>query len=96
MLELGSESIKSHLELGKKVARHHIDRLYLLGQYALHVKEGALLEGMAEERVRIGRGHRELADRLREHTKRGDWLLFKGSRGLGMEKVLAAFKKIGD
>jgi UDP-N-acetylmuramyl pentapeptide synthase len=28
--------------------------------------------------------------------KRGDWLLFKGSRELGMEKVLASFKKMGE
>ena len=96
MLELGAEGVKSHRELGKRVARYRIDRLYLLGQHAFHVKEGALLEGMEEGQVTIGRGHRDLADRLHERMKRGDWLLFKGSRGLGMEKVLASFKKMGE
>ncbi|MFQ5852094.1 MAG: UDP-N-acetylmuramoyl-tripeptide--D-alanyl-D-alanine ligase [Candidatus Binatia bacterium] len=94
MLELGTQSIRSHLELGKKVVRYGIDRLYLLGHYAVQVKEGALLGGMGEERVVIGRDHSELAGLVRGQTKRGDWLLFKGSRALGMEKVLAAFKEM--
>jgi UDP-N-acetylmuramoyl-tripeptide--D-alanyl-D-alanine ligase len=96
MLEMGSERVRSHLELGKVVARFGIDRLYLLGEEAGHVRRGALLGGMDEKRVIIGRSHGELAGLIRERTKRGDWLLFKGSRGLGMEKVLKAFKESGD
>jgi len=32
--------------------------------------------------------HKEASDFLRENTRPGDCLLFKGSRGSGMEKVL--------
>ncbi|MFQ5903919.1 MAG: UDP-N-acetylmuramoyl-tripeptide--D-alanyl-D-alanine ligase [Candidatus Binatia bacterium] len=96
MLELGRESRKSHLELGKQVARYRMGRLYLLGEQADHVKEGALLAGMEEERVTIGKNHREIAWMVRGHVRRGDWLLFKGSRGMNMEKVLAAFKEMGE
>ena len=96
MLELGREAGKRHYELGQAVARCRVDRLYLLGQFAAQVKEGALEEGMDDERVRMGKNHRDLARMIRRQTKRGDWLLFKGSRGIGMEKVLAAFRVLGD
>ncbi len=96
MLELGREAGKRHYELGQEVARCHVDRLYLLGQFAPHVKHGALEEGMDDERVRVGNNHRDLARMIRRQTKSGDWLLFKGSRGIGMEKVLATFKMLGD
>jgi len=96
MLELDRETQKSHLRLGKQAARYRIGRLYLLGEHATQVKEGALLGGMAEERVVVGSDHRELGGMLREQARRGDWLLFKGSRGMNMEKVLAAFQEIGE
>lgn len=96
MLELGRESRKRHLELGRQVARHRIDRLYLLGEMAGRVKEGAMRGGMEEGQVIIGKNHTEIARMVRNQTKRGDWLLFKGSRGMNMEKVLAAFKEMGE
>ncbi|MCZ6624193.1 MAG: UDP-N-acetylmuramoyl-tripeptide--D-alanyl-D-alanine ligase [Deltaproteobacteria bacterium] len=96
MLELGRESRKSHLELGKQVARYRTDRLYLLGEKADQVKEGALLAGMEEERVIIGKDHKEIAWLVRGQVRRGDWLLFKGSRGMNMERALGAFKEMGD
>ncbi|HXG50097.1 MAG TPA: UDP-N-acetylmuramoyl-tripeptide--D-alanyl-D-alanine ligase [candidate division Zixibacteria bacterium] len=88
MLELGRESRRHHVELGGLVARLGIDRLYLLGRYAAAVKRGAMAAGMAEERIRIGRSHDEIAGWLRGRVRRGDWLLFKGSRGMRMETVL--------
>lgn len=92
MFELGRQSRQQHLQLGKQVARAGIDRLYLLGAQAGHVRQGALLGGMAAERIVIGRGHAEVAKLLRSHVSKGDWLLFKGSRGMKMEMVLDKFK----
>ena len=95
MLELGKESRKIHLELGKQIARHPIDRLYLVGKQAGQVKRGVLLGGIREEQVIVGKNHRAVARALRDQVKKGDWLLFKGSRGMQMERVIATFKKMG-
>jgi len=46
--------------------------------------------------VILGKSHKEIAKKIRGQVRRGDWLLFKGSRGMSMEKVLAAFKEMGD
>jgi UDP-N-acetylmuramoyl-tripeptide--D-alanyl-D-alanine ligase len=92
MFELGRQTSRQHLQLGKQVARAGIDRLYLLGAQAKQVRQGALQSGLPAERIVIGKDHVDLATRLRSHVKRGDWLLFKGSRGMKMEKVLNHLK----
>ena len=92
MFELGRQSRQQHLQLGKQVARTGLDRLYLLGVQAKHVKQGALRGGMAAERIVIGKDHSEIASMLRSHVKKGDWLLFKGSRGMKMEMILSKLK----
>lgn len=92
MFELGRHSREEHLRLGKQVARSGIDRLYLLGAQARHVKQGALRAGMASERIVMGKDHSDIANLLRSHVKKGDSLLFKGSRGMKMEMVLSKLK----
>jgi UDP-N-acetylmuramoyl-tripeptide--D-alanyl-D-alanine ligase len=92
MFELGKRSRQQHLRLGKQVANAGLDRLYLLGAQAREVRKGALQGGMRSERIVIGKNHKEIACLLRSHVKKGDWLLFKGSRGMKMEKVLGELK----
>jgi UDP-N-acetylmuramoyl-tripeptide--D-alanyl-D-alanine ligase len=92
MFELGRQTRRQHLQLGKQVARAGIGRLYLLGAQAKQVRQGALQSGMAAERIVIGKDHADLAKRLRSHVQPGDWLLFKGSRGMKMERALNQLK----
>jgi UDP-N-acetylmuramoyl-tripeptide--D-alanyl-D-alanine ligase len=87
MFELGKQSTKEHRRLGKTAADINIDALYLLGNLAAEVRNGAVLAGMPAEKIIIGKDHADLARQLRNRLKTGDWLLFKGSRGMTMEKV---------
>ncbi|HWP59635.1 MAG TPA: UDP-N-acetylmuramoyl-tripeptide--D-alanyl-D-alanine ligase [Candidatus Acidoferrales bacterium] len=95
MLELGKKARALHRELGEKVARYGIDRLYLLGAHAAQVRRGALAGGMAAERITVGRSHEEIARLLRPELRDGAWILVKGSRGTRMENVLASLKRVG-
>jgi UDP-N-acetylmuramoyl-tripeptide--D-alanyl-D-alanine ligase len=88
MFELGRQSSKEHRALGRTAARAKIDGLYLLGAQAAKVRAGALGAGMKAQQICIGADHGELARRIGAVVKRGDWLLFKGSRGMKMENVL--------
>jgi UDP-N-acetylmuramoyl-tripeptide--D-alanyl-D-alanine ligase len=92
MFELGRASRHEHRELGKRVAEERIDRLYLLGPQAEAVKAGAISAGMDEGKIGVGKDHGAIAGQLRQHLKRGDWLLIKGSRGMKMEKILELLK----
>ena len=94
MFELGKQSVKEHRQLGRVAAQARIDRLYLLGDQAGTVRRGALRAGMKAHQVTVGVDHGDLATRLRQQVKRGDWLLVKGSRGMKMEKVLQALKSV--
>ncbi|MDP2603359.1 MAG: UDP-N-acetylmuramoyl-tripeptide--D-alanyl-D-alanine ligase [Deltaproteobacteria bacterium] len=92
MFELGKHSAKEHRSLGQRAAKAGVDALYLLGDRSVEVRKGALQSGMRAEQIIIGRNHTDLARRLRDRVQRGDWLLFKGSRGMKMEKVLHELK----
>jgi UDP-N-acetylmuramoyl-tripeptide--D-alanyl-D-alanine ligase len=92
MFELGRQSLRQHKLLGMRVAEARLDHLYLLGRQAMQVRQGALRGGMPSEKIIIGKSHREIARRLQNHVKQGDWLLLKGSRGMRMEKVLSELK----
>jgi UDP-N-acetylmuramyl pentapeptide synthase len=50
---------------------------------------------MRAEQIVVGRDHGDLARQLHARAKKGDWLLFKGSRGMQMEKVLEQLKGAG-
>ncbi|MGH7826009.1 MAG: UDP-N-acetylmuramoyl-tripeptide--D-alanyl-D-alanine ligase [Candidatus Binatia bacterium] len=94
MLELGNHSRREHFELGKQIGRLGIDRLYLLGKAADQVRKGALRAGMPTEKIVLGKSHDELGESIRGHLRKGDWLLFKGSRGMKMEAVLQQLKGV--
>jgi UDP-N-acetylmuramoyl-tripeptide--D-alanyl-D-alanine ligase len=92
MFELGRQSRREHQELGRTVAKAKIHQLYLLGQRADEVRQGALAAGMGSENIFIGKSHGDLAKRLRAQSRTGDWLLLKGSRGMKMEKILGELR----
>jgi UDP-N-acetylmuramoyl-tripeptide--D-alanyl-D-alanine ligase len=92
MLELGREARARHLALGRQAAACGLDGIYLLGRQARAVKAGALRAGMDEDHIVIGKDHGGIASMIRKRARRGDWILFKGSRGMKMEKVLAALR----
>jgi UDP-N-acetylmuramoyl-tripeptide--D-alanyl-D-alanine ligase len=93
MFELGGRSAAEHRALGKAAAGAKLDGLYLLGAQAAAIKKGALAAGLAAQKIVIGRDYGDLAERMRTRVQPGDWLLFKGSRGMKMERVLEALKR---
>ncbi len=88
MLELGDLSQSAHKDLGHEVARQSIDVLVTVGELAALAAEEARSEGMATDCALALGSHEEASAYLKETTRPGDCLLFKGSRGAGMEKVI--------
>ena len=91
MLELGETAAEAHRDTGRTASSLGIDLLICVGPLARHIAEGAVAAGMARNRVfevdTTSRG----AALLREHSRPGDTVLVKGSRGMKMEKVLEGF-----
>ena len=88
MLELGDSSQSAHTHLGKEIARQPIDMLVTVGELTALTAKGAHAGNMKEDKIVTFDKREEASEFLRENTLPGDCLLFKGSRGSGMEKVL--------
>lgn len=88
MLELGDLSQPAHTDLGKDIAKQSIDMLVTVGELSRLTAQGAGVGGMKADRAMAFDTREEASEFLRENTRPGDCLLFKGSRGSGMEKVL--------
>ncbi|MBU5614156.1 UDP-N-acetylmuramoyl-tripeptide--D-alanyl-D-alanine ligase [Geomonas azotofigens] len=92
MLELGLGTEEAHRELGHKAAAS-VERLFLLGELAAEIEQGALEAGLPAERILHAASHEELSTALIAWLEPGDCVLFKGSRGMKMDKVATTVKE---
>ncbi len=92
MWELGAYAEQAHRELGHAIHERGIDLLFLLGQFAPHVAEGAKKAGMDPRKISIGKDHHALGLQLAGTVQPGDWVLVKGSRIMRMEEIIKELK----
>lgn len=90
MLELGDRAAAEHYRIGR-IAANKTDMIFAYGQNAERIISGALTGGMKNNRALSFDSQEELVNALVSRAKPGDVLLFKGSRGMRMEKALALF-----
>lgn len=88
MLELAELAETAHARIGGDVAKHPVDFLITIGPLSGLAGESALRAGMAANRVAITSSYEEAIDYIGKSARSGDCLLFKGSRGSKMEKVI--------
>ncbi len=90
MLELGTCSVAEHYRLGR-LAAEKADMVFAYGTHSDRVIIGAVTGGISNKATGRFNTHEELAAMLRRVAKPGDTLLFKGSRGMKMERALELF-----
>ncbi len=93
MLELGDETVLAHMEAGEWVAEIGASRFVALGAHAGHMIQGARDKGYPLEKSAIAEHHQDMAERITEGWKRGDLVFLKGSRRVGLEKVIDHIKR---
>jgi UDP-N-acetylmuramoyl-tripeptide--D-alanyl-D-alanine ligase len=94
MLELGEHEAEAHRGIGA-IAGRNVDRLYLAGSLMTrYAAEEALRTGIAADAVICCSTHDEIAEHLHRTIQSGDVILFKGSRGMAMEKAAALLKQL--
>lgn len=92
MLELGNRSAAEHYRIGR-IAAAKVDMLYTYGTNSERMVSGAITGGMKQKFVEHFDTHEDLAHMLKMRARPGDVVLFKGSRGMRMEKALSLFLK---
>ena len=93
MLELGRESAVWHRRVGRMAARTEPHLLAAVGAGARPVLEGAREAGLADARTLYFGTSEEAAKYLSGFICSGDFLLIKGSRGVGMDRIAALLEK---
>ena len=88
MLELGAEEERWHVEIGR-AAVGRADLLICVGQRARWIGEGAVAAGFPAQSVRYVGASEDAADLLRILAESGDAILFKASRGIGLDRAVA-------
>ncbi|MBT5548863.1 MAG: UDP-N-acetylmuramoyl-tripeptide--D-alanyl-D-alanine ligase [Nitrospina sp.] len=91
MLELGDLSIPAHENLGEEISRSKVNILIAVGKLAsLAAKNTRALAGNKIKVLEFA-DHQEAAEFLIREATSGDCVMFKGSRGSAMEKILQIF-----
>ena len=90
MLELGVCTPAEHYKVGR-IAAENAEVILAYGPNSTRVLNGALTGGMSTSKARAFTDKDRLVQVLKQITKPGDVILFKGSRGMRMEQVLEAF-----
>lgn len=94
MLELGTHSGKMHEKIGSLCAESGIARLYATGQFAGNTADGAVGNGMSLHSIVTG-SHDDIMKDITGWLVTGDWVLVKGSRATGMERIISKLKVWG-
>lgn len=93
MQELGDESANKHRQLGEQaVTRCGADLLIACGDYAPYVVAGARASGLPASRSLVCRTPEDTLPHLGQAILPGDVVLVKGSRALGMERIVQAMQ----
>ena len=96
MLNLGPDSPALHRKVGHHLAQKEIDLLFALGEGGGQIAIGARQGKMPVERIcqfPDANQIEAIATRLMETLKEGDVVLFKASRGLCVERIVALLKE---
>jgi len=87
MAELGDESARLHERVGAHAAKR-ADVLLLGGDYADAMERGAQGAGLSKQLIVRFDANSDVVRWLREHARRGDVVLLKGSRKYAMEHIV--------
>lgn len=89
MLELGSVTHAAHREIGSMFGGLRPAALCLVGEQAQVYREGALNAGLDMSVISAFGSAEEAREFIEELKRPGDLIFVKGSRALGMEKIIA-------
>jgi UDP-N-acetylmuramoyl-tripeptide--D-alanyl-D-alanine ligase len=94
MLELGPEDLWWHRDAGRYAAAR-TDRLVCVGSRARAIGEGAVETGLSADFVSFVDSPEEAAILLDPLLAPGDAVLFKASRGIGLDRAVAKLARTG-
>ena len=84
MYELGPTSDKQHQKIGERCLELNLDGVFTIGEHTKHTNS-IINDGMMSKHFM---NKKDLIDSLQRIIESGDKVLFKGSRGMEMDKII--------
>jgi len=91
MYELEQYTKKCHLKLGEELVKADVQKIIAVGKFAQYIKDGAVKAGLSARRVFMADNAVDALAVCRSVLKKGETVLLKGSRGVGLEKVFEGY-----
>ena len=91
MLELGRAAEELHRQVGRYAAEHGINWLIGVGGHARAMVDAAVAAGLPRGRAHFFEDAAEAGEFARLTARPGDAILFKGSRGVSVERAMERF-----
>ena len=95
MMELGAATVSAHREAGRWVGELRPHHFLAIGEHAQDMLEGAAESGMPPYRIEAVETQSEMQEKIKEKMRQGDLIFLKGSRKMGLDKVVQALKGFG-
>ncbi len=92
MRELGELEVPAHREVGRRCAVEGVDLLVAVGERSRELAQAALQAGLPRDRVVWVPDAQAAALELSGRLRAGDVVLVKGSRAVGLERVVEALR----
>lgn len=93
MLELGERAERLHFESGRQAVAAGVDLLIGVGPLSRHIIEGAREAGMPEEAMVAVQDAMEAGEQVAARVEAGDLILFKASRGVGLDRAIEVVRE---
>jgi UDP-N-acetylmuramoyl-tripeptide--D-alanyl-D-alanine ligase len=95
MMELGDATINAHREAGQKVAEAGASSFFAMGEHAQEMINSAQIAGIPADRLKVLETHDEMVKEIADTMREGDLIFLKGSRKMGLEKVVEGLRRRG-
>lgn len=92
MYELGDYAQEGHRLIGRKAKEQGVAYLITVGQLAREIAYGAISVNFPRDKVMSCQNNQEALSYLMDILQPGDAVLIKGSRGVGMEEIVAGLQ----
>ncbi len=96
MLELGASAPELHRDVGRKCPALSVDWIVAVQGDARFFLQGAIEAGMAPERTVFFSTARDAEEFCRNLLQPGDLVLVKGSRGVQLEQIVDALRRLNE
>ncbi|MDR3013685.1 MAG: UDP-N-acetylmuramoyl-tripeptide--D-alanyl-D-alanine ligase [Chitinispirillales bacterium] len=91
MYELEQYTSKLHTKLGEELVKSNVQKIVAVGKFARYISDGAIKAGLSKKKIFTAHDSDEALDICRSILTKGETVLLKGSRGIGLEKIFEGF-----